>query len=109
MQHALGKIARQQDAVAGGEPAGLGEAAVGGDEITPRDAVAVDEDDISPGARADAEVADLGEPKTSVLVPDMLERGTARDPVAHVDRRQDRAADPVDRLLPSFVTTGTPM
>src|SRR5712691_4616217 len=59
-QDALGQLARQQDAVAGDEPAGLGETAMGGHEVAPRDAVAVEKDAIAAGAGTDRAVADLG-------------------------------------------------
>ena len=65
---------RHQDAVAGDEPAGLGEPAMRGDEARPRDAIAVQEDEIASRAFADAEIADLGETEAAVLVPHMLDR-----------------------------------
>src|SRR5215467_1858849 len=70
VQDALRQFARQQNPIAGDEPAGLGEPAMGGDEVGPRDAVAVEEDAVAAGARPDRAVADLGEAKAAVAVPE---------------------------------------
>src|SRR5262249_30227617 len=60
-QDAACQILRQQDARPRHEPAWLGEAAVGGDEAGPRDAVAVEEDDVGAGGGENAAVADVSE------------------------------------------------
>ena len=50
----------------------LGKPPMRGDEIRPRDAVAVDENEIAARARRDRAIADFGETKAAVLLPDML-------------------------------------
>ena len=103
MQDALGQVARQQDAGAGDEPAGLGETAMRGDEVTPRNAVAVEKDDVGAGTGADAAVADLGEAKAAVLVPDMLDRDDlpcrpSRAPRAAVAGPEPSSATTISKL-----------
>ena len=65
---------RQQNAVAGDEPAGLVEPAVHGDEIACRQAIAIEEDADLAGAGGNAAVADLAAAEAPVLVANMLER-----------------------------------
>ena len=73
-EHGIGQFARQQNAVAGDEPARLGEPAMRGDEIGARQAIAVEEDAEFAGARANAAVADLAAAEAEMLVADVLER-----------------------------------
>ena len=77
-QHFRRQFGREQDAVAGDEPAALGETAMGGDEIRPRDAIAVEENDIVAARGENGAVADFGGAEAAVLVPDVLE--AAADP-----------------------------
>ena len=64
---------RQQNAVAGDEAARFGQTAMRGDEIRPRDAVAVEEDAVGAARGEDRAVADLGGAEAAVLVPDVIE------------------------------------
>jgi hypothetical protein len=75
-EHPFGEFARQEDAIAGHEPARLGKAAVHGNEIGSGNAVAVQEDAIAAPARQNGAVARLARPEASILLPDMLERNT---------------------------------
>src|SRR5690606_42084622 len=47
LQHPVRQLRRQQHAVAADEPSRLGEAAMHGDEIGPRNAIAVKKDDVA--------------------------------------------------------------
>src|SRR5262249_13933948 len=73
-QRPLGEFARHQDTIAGHEPTRLGKAAVHGNEVGPRNAIAVEEDAIIPAARQDGAVARLAGPEAAILLPDVLER-----------------------------------
>ena len=73
-QNFFGERARQQHAVAGDEPAGLGEPPMGGDEVRPQDAVAVEEDAVVAARREDRPVADLAGAEAAMLVPGVRER-----------------------------------
>ena len=61
----------QQDAAAGDQMSGLRQRMMTGQEIRPRDAVAVQEDEIGPPAGLHGSVQDLRPPKAVVLMPDV--------------------------------------
>src|SRR5262249_57868342 len=90
-QNADGKRLTEQNAVAGDKPSGRGEAAMGGDEAGPRDAVAVEENAQSAGARDDRAVADFREAKALILVAHVRERKARAVPPLRDDRRRRRA------------------
>src|SRR5215475_15488853 len=73
-QHPRAERLAEQNASAGDEPTGRGEAAMSRDEARPRDAVAVEENAQSAGALEDRAVADFGEPETLVLMMDVRQR-----------------------------------
>ena len=73
-EHVLGQGFRQQRAIAGDEPAGLGKPSVDADEIRPRQAVAVEKYDVIAVGYADRAIADFAGAKAAMLVPDMGER-----------------------------------
>src|SRR5262245_26980215 len=86
-QHGIGKGRREQYAVSGDEPSGLGELAMCGDEIGCRDAVAVKEDAVIPAASENGAVADFRGAKAAVPLPDMAERNPkTRAPAFHHGR-----------------------
>src|ERR1700674_261470 len=94
-EDAVGQFPRQQDAGAGDEPAGLGEAAMRRHEVAPRDAVAVEKYDVGAGAGANGAVADRRQPEAAILVPHMLDRDRLPGgPFAH-DPRGRRGASVV--------------
>ena len=90
---------RQQRAIAGDEPAGLGEPSMGGDEIRPRQAVAVEEHDIVAARCADRAIADFAGAKAAMLVPDM--RRAARRAAASIARPAPRSPGPSRRRRPA--------
>ncbi len=51
-------------------------------EMRPRNAVAVEKEDICAGALANTAIADIGQPKAAILVPHMLDR-EPRSPFTH--------------------------
>src|SRR4029078_9623189 len=73
IQHGTSQRLRQQGAIAGDEPAGLGEPSVGADKVRPRQAVTVEEHDVVAARFTDRAVANLAGAETAVLVPDMGE------------------------------------
>jgi hypothetical protein len=73
-QHRVGQRLRQQNAIAGDEPAGLGKPAMSRDEIGAWDAIAVEKHAIGAAAPRDRAIADFGRAETRMLVPHMGER-----------------------------------
>src|SRR6202521_5933244 len=87
MEDAVGQLPRQQDAGAGDEPAGLGEAPMRRHEVASRDAVAIEKYDVGAGAGANGAVADRRQPEAAILVPHMLDRDRSPGrPFAHHPR-----------------------
>src|SRR6202030_2857966 len=65
MKNAVGQIRRQQNARAGDEPARLGKATVCRHEVLPRNAVAVEKEDICAGAGPNTAITDVGQSKAA--------------------------------------------
>jgi len=90
LQHFPREGLRQQDAVAGHHPAALGQPPVLGDEIRPRHAVAVEEEQVFPSGLRHRPVARGAGAKAAVLLP-------------HVGDGQRRAAGNTFDQLPRLV------
>src|SRR2546423_2767142 len=73
-ENAFRQPLRQQHAIAANKKTRLGKPAMRRDEIGPRQAVAVEENQIAARTRHDRAIADFGEAEPAVLLPDMLER-----------------------------------
>ena len=69
----------------------LGQPAMGGDEIRPRDAVAVEENAVAAARGEDGAVADLGGAEAAILVPDVIE-AMAELSLPALDQRGGRRA-----------------
>src|SRR5205823_4277314 len=67
---------RQQHAIAGDEPSGLGECTVTRDEIGTRQTIAVKKDAIVATTREDGAIADFCSTKSGIRLPDMADRDT---------------------------------
>src|ERR1043165_9262544 len=65
---------REQDAVSADKVTGLGKAPMRRDKALPREAIAVEEDQIAPSTRRDRPIADLGEAESAIFLPHVLER-----------------------------------
>src|SRR4029077_4901938 len=84
----------QQHPVSADTVTRLAKPAVRRAEIRPRDAIAVEKDQVAARTRRDGAIADFGETKAAVLMPDMPER--------HADPG-DPTVDDLPRLRPRSV------
>ena len=75
-QHFCRERWRQQRAIPRDEPALLGKAPMGGHQIGPRQAIAIEEHAIIATAIPDGAIANLTRAKPAMLLPNMLERHT---------------------------------
>jgi hypothetical protein len=70
-KHVLGQSLRQQRAISGDEPAGLGEPAVVADKIRPCQAIAIEKYDVVTVRCAERTIANFARAKAAMFVPNM--------------------------------------